>query len=145
VLSSCKLHTNSPHWDFFFHKSIWHVSTLEKRGKLIKKKERGNVLGLIATNFSGNGFHVLHFPWQYWLYTKQRKEITMMQTFTWHGCTRVKMSSMTKLSQYPNYGNNQDTPLLMNGSRKCGTCTRWNFTQPWRRIKYHHLQVNGWN
>jgi hypothetical protein len=26
--------------------------------------------------------------------------------------------------------NNQDAPLLMNGSRICGTCTQWNFTQP---------------
>jgi hypothetical protein len=24
----------------------------------------------------------------------------------------------------------QDAPLLTNGSRKCGTCTQWNFTQP---------------
>jgi hypothetical protein len=39
---------------------------------------------------------------------------------------------------------NQDAPLLMNGSRKCGTCTQWNFTQPWRRMKSYHLQVNGW-
>jgi hypothetical protein len=22
---------------------------------------------------------------------------------------------------------------------------QWNFTQPWRRIKSYHLQVNGWN
>jgi hypothetical protein len=33
-------------------------------------------------------------------------------------------------SQSPNYGNNQNAPLLMNVSRKCGTCTQWNFTQP---------------
>jgi hypothetical protein len=33
-------------------------------------------------------------------------------------------------SQQPSYGNNQDAPLLMNGSRKCGTCAQWNFTQP---------------
>jgi hypothetical protein len=26
--------------------------------------------------------------------------------------------------------NNQDAPLLMNGSRKCGTFIQWNFTQP---------------
>jgi hypothetical protein len=26
------------------------------------------------------------------------------------------------------YRNNQDAPLLMDGSRKCGTCTQWNFT-----------------
>jgi hypothetical protein len=28
------------------------------------------------------------------------------------------------------YGNNQDAPLLTNGSRKCGIYTQWNFTQP---------------
>jgi hypothetical protein len=32
--------------------------------------------------------------------------------------------------QYPNYGNSQDAPLLMNGLRKCGIYTQWNFTQP---------------
>jgi hypothetical protein len=25
------------------------------------------------------------------------------------------------------YGNNQDAPLLTNGSRKCGIYTQWNF------------------
>jgi hypothetical protein len=24
-------------------------------------------------------------------------------------------------------------------------CTQWNFTQPWKRMKSYHLQVNGWN
>jgi hypothetical protein len=33
----------------------------------------------------------------------------------------------------------------MNGSRKCGIYTQWNFTQPWRRRKSYHSQVNGWN
>jgi hypothetical protein len=27
-------------------------------------------------------------------------------------------------------GNSQDAPLLMNGLRKCGIYTQWNFTQP---------------
>jgi hypothetical protein len=35
--------------------------------------------------------------------------------------------------------------LLMNGSRKCGIYTQWNFTQPRRRMKSYPLQVNGWN
>jgi hypothetical protein len=35
--------------------------------------------------------------------------------------------------------------LLMNGSRKYGIYTQWNFTQPQRRIKSYHLQVNAWN
>jgi hypothetical protein len=43
------------------------------------------------------------------------------------------------------YGNNQDAPLLMNGSRKCGIYAQCNFSQPQRRIKFCHLQVNGWN
>jgi hypothetical protein len=29
-------------------------------------------------------------------------------------------------SQKPSYGNNQDAPLLTNGSRKCGIYTQWN-------------------
>jgi hypothetical protein len=33
----------------------------------------------------------------------------------------------------------------MNESRKCGTCTQWNFSQPWRRMKSYHSQVSGWN
>jgi hypothetical protein len=48
-------------------------------------------------------------------------------------------------SQYVSYANNQDAPLMMNGSRKCGICTQWNFTQPWRRMKSYHLQGNRWN
>jgi hypothetical protein len=41
--------------------------------------------------------------------------------------------------------NSQEAPLLMNGLRKCGIYTQWNFSQPWRRMKSYHLQVNGWN
>jgi hypothetical protein len=33
----------------------------------------------------------------------------------------------------------------MNGLRKCGVYTQWNFTQPQRRMKCYHSQVNGWN
>jgi hypothetical protein len=32
----------------------------------------------------------------------------------------------------------------MNGLRKCGIYNQWNFTQPQRRMKFCHLQVNGW-
>jgi hypothetical protein len=46
-------------------------------------------------------------------------------------------------SQQPSYRNNQDAPLLMNGLRKCGIYTQWNFSQPQRRMKFCHLQVNG--
>jgi hypothetical protein len=39
----------------------------------------------------------------------------------------------------------QDAPLSMNGLRKCGINTQWNFTQSQRRMKFCHSQVNGWN
>jgi hypothetical protein len=42
-------------------------------------------------------------------------------------------------------GNFEVVPLLTNGLRKCGIYTQWNFTQPQRRMKFCHLQVNGWN
>jgi hypothetical protein len=45
----------------------------------------------------------------------------------------------------PRYGNSKDALLLMNRLRKCGISTQWNFTQPWRRIRSYHSQVNGWN
>jgi hypothetical protein len=35
-----------------------------------------------------------------------------------------------RIAIQPSYGNNQDAPLLMNESRKCGTCTQWNFIHP---------------
>jgi hypothetical protein len=35
--------------------------------------------------------------------------------------------------------------LLMNGLRKCGIYTQWNFTQPQRRMKFCGSQANGWN
>jgi hypothetical protein len=39
----------------------------------------------------------------------------------------------------------QDAPLPTNGLRKCGIYPPWNFTQPQRRMKFCHSQVNGWN
>jgi hypothetical protein len=48
-------------------------------------------------------------------------------------------------SQQPSYGNSQDAPLWMNGLRKCGVDTQWNFIQPQRRMKFCNSQVNGWN
>jgi hypothetical protein len=36
-------------------------------------------------------------------------------------------------------------PLPMNGLRKCGIYTQWNFIQPQRRMKICHSQLNGWN
>jgi hypothetical protein len=33
----------------------------------------------------------------------------------------------------------------MNRLRKCGIYTQWSFTQPQRRMKFCHLQVNGLN
>jgi hypothetical protein len=33
----------------------------------------------------------------------------------------------------------------MNGLRKCGIYTQWNFTYSQRKMKLCHLQVNVWN
>jgi hypothetical protein len=46
---------------------------------------------------------------------------------------------------YAKLFNSQDAPLLMNGLRKCGIYIQWNSIQPQRRMKFCHLQVNGWN
>jgi hypothetical protein len=35
--------------------------------------------------------------------------------------------------------------LTKNGLRKCSIYTQYNLTQPQRRTKFCHLQVNGWN
>jgi hypothetical protein len=48
-------------------------------------------------------------------------------------------------SHWPSYGNSHDAPLLTNGLRKCGIYTEWSFTQPLRRMKSYHSQVNEWN
>jgi hypothetical protein len=42
-------------------------------------------------------------------------------------CTPMFIASLFTIAKY---GNNQDAPLFTNGSRKCGTCTQWNFIQP---------------
>jgi hypothetical protein len=42
-------------------------------------------------------------------------------------------------------GNSQDAQLLTSGLRKCGVYPQWNLTQPQRRMKFCHSQVNGWN
>jgi hypothetical protein len=52
---------------------------------------------------------------------------------------------LQRYSQKLSYGNSQDTPLLTNGLRKCDIYTQWNFTQSQRRMKFCHLQVNGWD
>jgi hypothetical protein len=33
----------------------------------------------------------------------------------------------------------------VNGLRKCGIYTEWNFTQPQRKMKFCYLHENGWN
>jgi hypothetical protein len=43
----------------------------------------------------------------------------------------------------PSYGNSQDAPVVMNGLKKCGIYTQWNFTQSQRRMKFCHSQLNG--
>jgi hypothetical protein len=45
----------------------------------------------------------------------------------------------------PSYGNNQDSPVLMNGLRKCSIYTQRNFAQPQRRMQFCKSQVNEWN
>jgi hypothetical protein len=40
------------------------------------------------------------------------------------------------------FGNSQEAPLLTNGLRKCVICTKWNFAQPQRRMKFSHSHVN---
>jgi hypothetical protein len=39
----------------------------------------------------------------------------------------------------------KDALLLMNGLRKFDIYMQWNFIQPQRRMKFCHLQINGWN
>jgi hypothetical protein len=48
-------------------------------------------------------------------------------------------------SQQPKYQKSQDASLTMNGLRKYGVYTQWNFIQPQRRMKFCHSQVNDWN
>jgi hypothetical protein len=59
--------------------------------------------------------------------------------------TPIRMAIIAPLFTIASYGNSQDAPVLMNGSRKCGIYTQWNFTRPWRKMKSYHLQVNRWN
>jgi hypothetical protein len=35
--------------------------------------------------------------------------------------------------------------IKLKKKRKCGIYAQWNFTQPQRRMKFCHLQVNGCN
>jgi hypothetical protein len=58
-----------------------------------------------------------------WGYT-QRNETQVTPKALVHPCL------LQHYSQQPSYGNNQDAPLLMNGSRKYGIYAQWNFTQP---------------
>jgi hypothetical protein len=46
-------------------------------------------------------------------------------------------------SQYLISGNSQDTPMLMNGLKKCDIHMQLNFIQPQGRMKFCHLQLNG--
>jgi hypothetical protein len=50
--------------------------------------------------------------------------------------------SLQHFSQRSSYRNSQDAPPPMNGLRKCGIYTQWNFTQPQRKMKFCHSQVN---
>jgi hypothetical protein len=59
--------------------------------------------------------------------------------------TPAHLCLLQQFSQYPSYGNSQGAPQLMNELRKCGIYIQWNFIQSQRRMKFCHLQVNGWN
>jgi hypothetical protein len=59
--------------------------------------------------------------------------------------TQVIRKALANPCLLPSYGNGQDAPLPMNGLRKCGIYTQWNFIQPQRRMKICHSQVNGQN
>jgi hypothetical protein len=48
------------------------------------------------------------------------------QRYTQRNATQVTPEALA----HPSYGNSQDAPLLMNGLRKCGIYTQWNFTYP---------------
>jgi hypothetical protein len=57
-------------------------------------------------------------------------------------CTPMFIAALFTIAKY---GNSQVAPLPTNGLRKCGIYTQWNFTQPQRRMKVCHSEVNGWN
>jgi hypothetical protein len=50
-----------------------------------------------------------------------------------------------EINKMESYGDSQDTQLLTNRLRKYSIYTQRNFTQPQRRMKCCHLQVNRWN
>jgi hypothetical protein len=58
-----------------------------------------------------------------WLYTQWNAAQVTLEAPA-HPCL------LQHYSQKTSYRNNKDAPLLVNGSRKYGTCTQWNFTQP---------------
>jgi hypothetical protein len=73
----------------------------------------------------------------------------IQQSHSWgyiqRNATQVTPEAPAHLCLLQPYGNSQDAPPLTNGLRKCGIYIQWNFTQPWRRMKSYHSQVNGWN
>jgi hypothetical protein len=52
-------------------------------------------------------------------------------------CSTIHNSQVMEAAKIPHHWQNR--------LRKCGIYTQWNFTQPWRRTKSCHSQVNGWN
>jgi hypothetical protein len=71
------------------------------------------------------------------IYPKESESVYSRST-----CTPMFIAALFTIASYRN---RQDASLLMNGLRKCGIYTQWNFTQPGRRMKSYNLQVNGWN
>ena len=58
--------------------------------------------------------------------------------------THVLQCSLQHYLQQPRHGNNLNVHQQRSGSRRCGTYTQWNITQPSKRTKYQHFQQHGW-
>ena len=56
----------------------------------------------------------------------------------------VLQCSLQHSIQQPKHGNYLNTHRQRDGSRRCGTQTQWNITQPLKGTKYWHLQPHGW-
>jgi hypothetical protein len=66
-----------------------------------------------------------------------RLELCQKHLHTHVYCRTIYNSQAMETSRCPT------TYIFLNGSRKCGIYTQWNFIQPPRRMKFYHLQVNG--
>ena len=58
--------------------------------------------------------------------------------------THVLQCSLQHYLQQPRHGNNLNVHRKRSGSRRCGTYTQWNITQPLKRMKYQNFFQHGW-